>query len=137
MSETRIILCPNCGHLKDTIIDNNEDKFCPYCNTKTRVTDLTPNNFYNMTSTEKSNYIISESTRKLNGQKYDGTAWSKRADIERQRSSSQPQIKCPTCSSTNVSRISTTAKVANIAMFGLLGQKRKHQFKCNSCRYEW
>lgn len=50
---------------------------------------------------------------------------------------SSAQIKCPTCSSTNISRISTTAKVANIAMFGLLGQKRKHQFKCNNCKYEW
>ena len=44
---------------------------------------------------------------------------------------------CPTCNSTNISRISTTAKVINVAMFGLLGQKRKHQFKCNDCKYEW
>lgn len=45
--------------------------------------------------------------------------------------------KCPTCSSTNLTRISTTAKVVNVALFGLLGQKRKHQFKCNNCGYEW
>lgn len=53
----------------------------------------------------------------------------------KQESSNTP--KCPTCSSTNISRISTTAKVVNVAMFGLLGQKRKHQFRCNSCGYEW
>lgn len=32
--------------------------------------------------------------------------------------------KCPICNSTNIALISTTAKVVNVAMFGLLGQKR-------------
>lgn len=44
---------------------------------------------------------------------------------------------CPTCNSTNIKRISTTAKVTNIAMFGLLGNKRKKTFHCNNCKYEW
>lgn len=44
---------------------------------------------------------------------------------------------CPTCNSTDIKRISTTAKVTNIAMFGLLGNKRKKTFHCNSCKYEW
>lgn len=46
-------------------------------------------------------------------------------------------IKCPTCSSTDVKRISTTAKVTNVALFGLLGNKRKKTFHCNNCKYEW
>lgn len=45
--------------------------------------------------------------------------------------------KCPTCSSTDITRISTTAKVTNAVMFGLLGNKRKKTFHCNSCKYEW
>lgn len=53
----------------------------------------------------------------------------------KQESSNTP--KCPTCNSTNITRISTTSKVVNVAMFGLLGQKRKHQFKCKNCGYEW
>jgi ribosomal protein L37AE/L43A len=44
---------------------------------------------------------------------------------------------CPTCNSTNIKRISTTAKVTNIAMFGLLGNKRKKTYHCNNCKYEW
>lgn len=44
---------------------------------------------------------------------------------------------CPTCNSTDIKRISTTAKVTNIAMFGLLGNKRKKTFHCNNCKYEW
>lgn len=45
--------------------------------------------------------------------------------------------RCPTCLSTNITRITTTAKVANIVMFGLLGNQRKKTFHCNSCKYEW
>lgn len=45
--------------------------------------------------------------------------------------------KCPTCSSTDITRISTTAKVVNAGMFGLLGNKRKKTFHCNNCKYEW
>lgn len=44
---------------------------------------------------------------------------------------------CPTCSSTDITRISTTAKVINAGMFGLLGNKRKKTFHCNSCKYDW
>ena len=40
---------------------------------------------------------------------------------------------CPYCNSTNLKRITTTAKVVNIAMFGLLGNKRKYQWHCDHC----
>lgn len=46
-------------------------------------------------------------------------------------------VKCPTCSSTDVTRISASEKVANIALFGLFGNKRKMQFQCNNCKYMW
>lgn len=42
-------------------------------------------------------------------------------------------ITCPYCHSTNTSKISTTSKVVNIALFGIFGQKRKHQWHCNNC----
>ena len=45
--------------------------------------------------------------------------------------------KCPYCNSSNLKRITTTAKVVNIAMFGLLGNKRKYQWHCNNCSSEW
>lgn len=45
--------------------------------------------------------------------------------------------KCPTCQSTNVSKISDLRKVANIAMFGIFGQTRKCQFECKDCGYKW
>lgn len=45
--------------------------------------------------------------------------------------------KCPTCSSINLKKISTTAKAVNTVMFGLLGTKRHKTFHCNNCGYEW
>ena len=46
-------------------------------------------------------------------------------------------ITCPYCHSTNTSKISTTAKVVNIALFGIFGQKRKHQWHCNNCNSDF
>lgn len=45
--------------------------------------------------------------------------------------------KCPTCSSTNIKKVSGTSKAVSVAMFGLLSQKVKKQFQCNNCGYEW
>lgn len=45
--------------------------------------------------------------------------------------------KCPTCSSQNLKKISTTSKAVNTIAFGLLGTKRNKTFKCLNCGYEW
>lgn len=47
------------------------------------------------------------------------------------------QPKCPTCSSMNIERISGVSKVMNAGLFGILGNKRKMQFKCKNCGYMW
>lgn len=47
------------------------------------------------------------------------------------------EIKCPSCNSLNVHRVTAGEKVTNVALFGLFGNKRKMQFKCNSCKYMW
>lgn len=44
------------------------------------------------------------------------------------------QPECPYCHSHNTSKITTTAKAVNVAMFGVLGQKRKYQWHCNNCK---
>lgn len=45
--------------------------------------------------------------------------------------------KCQICGSTNIKRITTTEKVVNVAMFGLLGNKRKYQWHCNNCNSDF
>lgn len=49
----------------------------------------------------------------------------------------ETQIKCPTCSSINIHKITSSQKITNIALFGLFGNKRKMQFQCNNCKYMW
>ena len=47
------------------------------------------------------------------------------------------KVTCPTCGSTNTKKISSGAKAVSVGLFGIFSQKVKHQFKCNSCGYEW
>ena len=58
--------------------------------------------------------------------------------IERANSAaSSNTIKCPTCSSRNVKRISGMSKAAGAAMFGLFSKTAKSQFECENCGYKW
>ncbi len=45
--------------------------------------------------------------------------------------------RCPYCNSENLTRITSFDKVVNIAMFGILGNKRKYQWHCNNCKTNW
>lgn len=47
------------------------------------------------------------------------------------------EVKCPTCGSSDVERVSSMEKAVNIGMFGLFGNKRNKQFRCNNCKYMW
>ena len=44
---------------------------------------------------------------------------------------------CPYCHSKNTTKITTTAKAVNIALFGLLVNKRKHQWHCDNCKSDF
>lgn len=54
-----------------------------------------------------------------------------------QRQNESKIVECPYCHSSNTSKITTTAKAVNIALFGLLGNKRKHQWHCNNCKSDF
>lgn len=46
-------------------------------------------------------------------------------------------IECPYCKSANTTKISTTAKVVNTAIFGIFGTKRHKQWHCNTCNSDF
>jgi hypothetical protein len=46
-------------------------------------------------------------------------------------------LKCPTCNSIKVKRISGTAKLAGAVAFGLFSKTARSQFKCENCGYKW
>lgn len=45
--------------------------------------------------------------------------------------------RCPTCGSTNLSKVSTMSKAGSVFMWGLFSQKVKKTWHCNNCKYEW
>lgn len=49
----------------------------------------------------------------------------------------QNMPKCPTCGSTNLSKVSTMSKAGSVFMWGLFSQKVKKTWHCNNCKYEW
>lgn len=46
-------------------------------------------------------------------------------------------LRCPTCNSTKVKKISATSKVIGASMFGLFSKTARSQFKCEQCGYKW
>lgn len=50
---------------------------------------------------------------------------------------SASQIKCPTCGSTHVTRISAGTRMIDGAVFGTLSVEGRAQFRCESCGYKW
>lgn len=44
---------------------------------------------------------------------------------------------CPTCGSTNVTKISLGAKAVGGAMFGIFSSNVRKSYKCNNCGYKW
>lgn len=58
-------------------------------------------------------------------------------EIKRAPQSQQAQPKCPTCGSTNVSKISTLNRSASVYAVGLASNKIGKQFKCGKCGYMW
>jgi len=47
-------------------------------------------------------------------------------------------IKCPTCKSTNVKKISGASKVGSAVMFGVFAMgKLTKTYQCNKCGYKW
>ena len=49
----------------------------------------------------------------------------------------KPIIYCPYCNSSNTSKISTTRKVINTALFGIFGTKRQKQCHSNQCNSDF
>ena len=59
-----------------------------------------------------------------------------KSQLGQQDSSNVP--KCPTCGSTNLSKVSATSKAGSVALFGIFAMgKVSKQWHCNDCKSEW
>lgn len=128
-------VCPKCG---DTGFGFTRG-MCDACKIKVIETETTVDEFMEMSAVEEQQWRreITEKYVKTNPL-FDEKAQDKRLTEElKENYEAKHQIKCPTCQSTSVRRISTTEKVVNIGLFGLFGNKRKQQFECGHCGYRW
>lgn len=119
--------CPNCGYpiKKHNSLKDIESIKCPICGIDNDKSILINNNML----CKVCGADLSDLDRL-----YDQIRIHKQEE-ERAKQSNLP--KCPTCQSTNIKKISATSKATNAVLFGLFGNKRKKQFHCNSCGYEW
>lgn len=71
--------------------------------------------------------------------KFVSTEQEEREEAKWNRILQQPVsiVYCPYCNSVNTNKISTTSKVVNTALFGILGTKRNKQWHCNNCNSDF
>ncbi len=129
MSSFMTYTCPNCGESYSSLRTcwKIDDKRCLKCHEKLEAKFFDSEEFpelYKKIQDEEDEYTAM----------YYGLPKGEKYKPKRE-STNVP--KCPTCQSTNVSKISDLRKVANIAMFGIFGQTRKCQFECKDCGYKW
>ena len=123
------------------IVSNEDDTKCPTCGAELIDINLTHDDFITIRDVSRGNIPFLEAMIELHQKdiiEYELKMSQFRSQVEQKSNTSTDNTpKCPTCGSTNLKRISTTAKAVNTAMFGLLGTKRHKQWHCNSCGSEW
>lgn len=91
-------------------------------------------------------YMASKAISRYRLAKYNPEEYKKLVEKEKAKAQAKAEAmekaqamkpECPYCHSHNTSKITTTAKVINTAMFGVLGQKRKYQWHCNNCKSDF
>lgn len=108
MLYTRVAyMCPECCQIRFFNIEEEFSTICPECNVE-------------MSCIEKK--VVSSEAEKRH-----------RERLDRAFSNPSPLVYCPYCNSIDTSKITTTSKVINTAIFGVFGTKRYKQWHCNDC----
>lgn len=129
--------CPCCGEFAAC---PHPSGHCTICGTVYNTVDgITVGEYFEIPFKERDLFIQEIQNKVKNMPTFNQEMWDKRVAEENDNKFSSINIpKCPTCGSTNVSKISDANKVGSAVAFGLfsLGHISK-TFKCNSCGYKW
>lgn len=151
---SKIWICTKCGN---TIYYTPNDIKCRYCDNIIKQTDITIDDYKEHIreleknkTIEECNEIDRQEGKRLAleyGNDFDEeeykmtnlkrTQYAKTGNMNISVSTPSPQIKCPTCGSTNVKKISVASKAVGAGLFGLFSKTAKSQFECSSCGYKW
>lgn len=113
-----------------------EDKACPRCKNNLYETQVTINEIKILFSISHDNQFLGSMIylKEKDPIEYQLKLSQFKANLSQTKAVEENNVpKCPYCHSTNTKKISTTSKVVNTALFGIFGQKRKHQWHCNNC----
>lgn len=129
-------VCPKCAWITDGV--ENTTEMCNFCHTEMIQTKYTSDEYYARLK-DKSlpplEPIIFDEYVKDNPL-YDPEKEKEKEDwlFDIIHSPTTSTIKCPTCGSTNLSKITTAHKVGKIALFGIFGMGDNGKtWKCNNC----
>lgn len=135
-----VCFCPWCGKY------HRWDGACPFCHRQGYDFDFWKN------ATEEQRKTKMEETKDViypekcfsekeirEAEKFDQEYHAKLdAELAEAEARKQYVPKCPTCGCPDIEKISAGAKAVDVALFGLWGSnKRKLQFRCKNCGYEW
>lgn len=113
--------CPHCGYDIEKFIT-----YCPYCEILKRKRVLMEfRKLHKMYVCPECSKTVALSTPEQEAK------WAMQRALE----SNQP--KCPTCQSTNISKVGTLNRMASVGLFGLASSKIGKTYKCNSCGSTW
>ena len=145
------LYCPVCGHLHRERVS-----VCYHCHAKVqseeakydtdRYRNMASNIFGDRTMWYKC--LLQEIEQNPMYDKHIGEMVTQRQDIERrarllklvrdsQNSTVSNAPHCPTCGSTNVSKISAAKRGAHMFAFGFFSKTAVSQFECKNCGYKW
>ena len=120
--------CPKCGHsFPDDWGECNECEVELVYEEKDRIIELSDEDkkYYDYKSRE---YLNREFVKRGEPLTFEAYPYKQAKD--------QHVPKCPTCSSTNIEKISSFDKAAGAVMFGLFSKTARSQFKCRNCGYK-
>lgn len=132
MSVSYMSICPKCASFKI-------NSMCKCCNTQRVKTDTTFSESMKLTDKEKED-LINHYIETLIKDTYDPKAREEREANEKHPFDGyvpDDSPKCPTCQSTNISKIGTLNRMASVGLFGLASSKIGKTHKCNSCGSTW
>lgn len=151
---SKVFLCPVCANYNGGDTFNNPPKppqvKCSFCGSPLIQTEFDGVEFqmelYKMfklgynNDEEEAEFLKRYSCNKFNQDIYNDrrTIIKTKKHEHKQQEAQQTNIpKCPTCGSTNISKIGTSERVASVIGLGLLSKKINKSFKCNNCKYTW
>ena len=135
-------ICPRCGWYK------HQSK-CKYCGINMIETDIDINDSIKMSHKEEQEiikYYLDTYAKdtfdpeiqkwRIEQEKIDDAKFQREYAEYKERMSGSG-AKCPSCGSTNVSKISTVNRAFSVGLFGLASSKIGKTHKCNNCGTTW